>query len=77
MFAAHDHVSVRRDYEVERAEIRILDLPGSLDRPLRTERQNGVVAFAARADAGCEKESGVVSDVNRRGVPTPIGELSY
>jgi hypothetical protein len=58
---AHDHISVRRDCEVERAEIWILDLPGGVDRPFRTERQNSVVAFSAWADAGREKESAVLS----------------
>jgi 2,4-dienoyl-CoA reductase-like NADH-dependent reductase (Old Yellow Enzyme family) len=63
MFAAHDHVSVWRDCEVERAESRISDLPGRIDRPFRTERQNGVVAFAAWADARREKKSAVLSEV--------------
>src|SRR5579864_1294217 len=62
LFTADDHVSVWRDREVERAEIRIPDLPGSVDRPLPTERQNGVIAFAARTDARCEKESAVLSE---------------
>jgi hypothetical protein len=47
MFTAHDHVSVRRDCEIERAELTIFDLPRGDDPPFRIESQNGVVAFAA------------------------------
>src|SRR5580692_1299637 len=61
MLAADDHVSVWRDCEVERAELRIFDVPGRLDTPFRTERQNGVVTFAARTDAGRQKESAVLA----------------
>src|SRR6202012_4071940 len=42
--------------------IRIPDVPGRLDRSLRIERQNGVVAFAARADAGREKEAAIPAE---------------
>ena len=61
MLAADDHVAVWRDCEVERAELRILDLPGRLDPPFRTERQNGILAFAARTDAGRQKECAVLA----------------
>jgi hypothetical protein len=39
-----------------------LDLPGRIDRPLRTERENGVVTSAAWADARREKKSAVLSE---------------
>src|SRR5579863_5259618 len=62
MLTAHDHISVFRDGEIERAELRIDHLPRRNDSSFRIECQNCVLAFAARTDSGCQKEGAIVSE---------------
>src|ERR1700739_3188624 len=62
MFTANDHVSARCDSEVERAEIRIFDLPGGIEPPFRTQGQNSVIAFSVRVEPRREKEGVVLAE---------------
>jgi hypothetical protein len=60
--AAHDDIAVRCDREIERAEVGVFNIPGGVELPARTEGQDGVVALAARTDAGSEEESAVLAE---------------
>src|ERR1700722_14256649 len=62
MLTAHDHISIWRDGEIERAERCIGHLPRRNYSFFRIECQNCVVAFAARTDTGCQKEGAVVCE---------------
>jgi hypothetical protein len=62
LLAADENVAVGRYGEIERAELRILDQPGSHTASVRPEREDGVVPHPVRADAGGEKESAVASE---------------
>ena len=52
--AGNHNVAVGRDRKIERAEFRIRHQPGRLDRSRGSERDDGVVALAIRADAGAQ-----------------------
>src|ERR1700737_2928919 len=62
MLAAHDDIAVWRDRKVERTGLRISYLPSRQHPAIGIERQNVVVAFTARSDAGGEKKPTIMPE---------------
>ena len=72
--AGNHNVAVGRDRKIERAEFRIRPQPGRLDRSRGSERDDGVVALAIRADAGARNSLPSRPNANPRGNGTiPAG----
>jgi hypothetical protein len=62
ILAGNYNIAVGRDSKIERAELRIRHQPGRLDRPVGSERDDGVVTLAIRADAGGQERSSTGGD---------------
>jgi len=60
--AGNYNVAVGRDRKIERAEFRIRHQPGRLGRSRGSERYDGVVALAIRADAGGQEQPAVMTE---------------